>query len=333
MKKLLTLICLFTLFSIPIYAQTQGVHQEDRPHSSGDDGVAVLFKRCDVAAVSSGTDGDYTIPCIDANGRILISGTVTVDVSTLATQATLAAINAKLPDALGAGGGIKVDGSGTALPVSGTVTVNAGTNLNTSALALEAGGNLATTATNTGTIAGAVSSSKMATKSASGDFADGAVTTLGAKADAKSSDTDTTAITVMQVLKQLSYESQLANTRVAYDPCNSASKTVKAISQIDDTELVALSGTTVVYICHIELVAAAADIVNVVSGTGDVCGTATAALAGSTTQANGMSFADNGGYVAGDGSATIYKGAAGHAICLTQNGTSRLAGSISYVQQ
>ena len=42
----------------------------------------------------------------------------------------------------------------TTQPISGTVTVNAGTNLNTSALALESGGNLAT-------IAGAVSSSKV----------------------------------------------------------------------------------------------------------------------------------------------------------------------------
>lgn len=50
-----------------------------------------------------------------------------------------------------AGGAVKVDGSGATQPVSGTVTANAGTNLNTSALALETGGNLATTATNTGT--------------------------------------------------------------------------------------------------------------------------------------------------------------------------------------
>lgn len=39
---------------------------------------------------------------------------------------------------------LKVDGSGVTQPVSGTVTANAGTNLNTSALALESGGNLAT---------------------------------------------------------------------------------------------------------------------------------------------------------------------------------------------
>ena len=59
---------------------------------------------------------------------------------------------------------LKVDSSGNAqvaITNTPTVTANAGTNLNTSALALETGGNLATTATNTGTIAGAVSSSKM----------------------------------------------------------------------------------------------------------------------------------------------------------------------------
>lgn len=38
---------------------------------------------------------------------------------------------------------LKVDGSAVTQPVSGTVTANAGTNLNTSALALETGGNLA----------------------------------------------------------------------------------------------------------------------------------------------------------------------------------------------
>ena len=43
---------------------------------------------------------------------------------------------------------------GVAIPISGTITANAGTNLNTSALALESGGNLAT-------IAGAITSSVM----------------------------------------------------------------------------------------------------------------------------------------------------------------------------
>jgi hypothetical protein len=53
-----------------------------------------------------------------------------------------------------AGLALKVDGSAATQPVSGTVTANAGTNLNTSLLALESGGNLAT-------LAGAISASKM----------------------------------------------------------------------------------------------------------------------------------------------------------------------------
>src|SRR5450755_1763842 len=48
----------------------------------------------------------------------------------------------------------KVDGSAVTQPVSGTVTANAGTNLNTSLIALETGGNLAT-------LAGAVTSAKV----------------------------------------------------------------------------------------------------------------------------------------------------------------------------
>lgn len=52
----------------------------------------------------------------------------------------------------GSASGVAIPVSG-AVTVSGTVTANAGTNLNTSALALESGGNLASTATNTGTAA------------------------------------------------------------------------------------------------------------------------------------------------------------------------------------
>lgn len=62
-----------------------------------------------------------------------------------------------LPAALGAGGGVKVDGSGTALPV----TASAGTNLNTSALALEA------TQTAQATLIGAVTETAPVTDTAS----------------------------------------------------------------------------------------------------------------------------------------------------------------------
>src|SRR3954469_17046246 len=77
---------------------------------------------------------------------------------------TLGMVLAVLPAALGASGGLKIDGSGTALPISGsvavsgtatisgTVTANAGVNLNTSLLALEAGGNLAAMVATLGTV-------------------------------------------------------------------------------------------------------------------------------------------------------------------------------------
>jgi len=59
-----------------------------------------------------------------------------------------------------AGGALKVDASASTQPVSGTVTANAGTNLNTSALALEAG--------NLATIAGSITSARQAVNVISG---------------------------------------------------------------------------------------------------------------------------------------------------------------------
>jgi hypothetical protein len=69
----------------------------------------------------------------------LIQGAVTSSAPSYTTAQTS-------PLSLNTSGGLRVDGSGVTQPVSGTVTANAGTNLNTSALALESGGNLASIA-------------------------------------------------------------------------------------------------------------------------------------------------------------------------------------------
>lgn len=86
--------------------------------------------------IQYGVDGSATdvsdtnpLPIDDAGGSITVDGTVTADAGTGPWPVT------------DNGGSLTVDGSVT---VSGTVTANAGTNLNTSALALESGGNLAT---------------------------------------------------------------------------------------------------------------------------------------------------------------------------------------------
>ena len=93
---------------------------------------------------------------------------------------TGAATAAKQP-ALGTAGTASTDvitvqgiASGTPQPISGTVTANAGTNLNTSTLALETGGNLATVKTNTDNLASAQSSTTSGQK---GPIVQGAVTT------------------------------------------------------------------------------------------------------------------------------------------------------------
>src|SRR6185312_14649884 len=93
---------------------------------------------------------------------------------------------ALLPASLGANGGLKIEGvaSGTAVPVSiASVPSHAVTNAGTFAV--------------------------QATE------ADGANVTLGAKADAKSTATDTTAITIMSVLKQISASVQAAAASLA----------------------------------------------------------------------------------------------------------------------
>lgn len=53
-------------------------------------------------------------------------------------------------------------------------------------------------------VAGAIAAAVMSVKAAASAFADGSIVTLGAKADAKSTATDTTSITAMSVWKQIS---------------------------------------------------------------------------------------------------------------------------------
>jgi len=60
---------------------------------------------------------------VDIGDVDVISSALPAGAATSALQtAETAVLTARLPAALGAGGGVKVDGSGTALPVSGTVT-------------------------------------------------------------------------------------------------------------------------------------------------------------------------------------------------------------------
>lgn len=89
------------------------------------------------------TDGSGVTQPISASTLPLPTGA-----STAAKQPALGTAGTASADVLTIQGitsmtAIKTDGSATTQPISGTVTANAGTNLNTSLLALESGGNLA----------------------------------------------------------------------------------------------------------------------------------------------------------------------------------------------
>lgn len=124
----------------------------------------------------------------------------------------------------------------------------------------------------------------------------------------------------------------LASDQAVADPCTFRAKSSVAISQATSTVLVAASASNRIYVCSLALVAGAAEIVALTQGTGAVCATSADAIIGSTTVANGMSLAANGGLTLGSGNGTVARGPnVNEDVCLLQDGTDRLAGVMTYV--
>lgn len=128
----------------------------------------------------------------------------------------------------------------------------------------------------------------------------------------------------------------LANNQTAADPCMFAKKTNLAISQngTSSVQLVALSGSTTIYVCSLSLVAAGATTVALTTGTGTACATSNAAVIGTTTAsiANSLSFAANGGMTLGNGGNTIANGAASSELCMILGTSVFVSGNLTYVQ-
>lgn len=120
------------------------------------------------------------------------------------------------------------------------------------------------------------------------------------------------------------------------DPCAQIKNTTVAISQTANTTIIAGTSAKKTYICSIAIIAGAAETIDIITGTGSACVTTqTAALMGSTTTANGVSLAANGGLTLGNGSATVMGGLGNTAdnVCLMQAASSRISGTVTYVQQ
>lgn len=126
------------------------------------------------AAKESGGNLDTIAGTISA-GKVAVSLASTplpTGASTAAKQPALGTAGTASADVISIQGvasmmPVKVDGSGVTQPVSGTVTANAGTNMSTASLALETGGNLAAAKADLDTLAGTVSTGKVAISVAS----------------------------------------------------------------------------------------------------------------------------------------------------------------------
>ena len=276
---------------------------------------------------------------VDVNGNKCIAGTITATATTTATAASSlptisAGSGAPIYESLAgapyvqpvfasaSGGGTQVDAT-HGLPVNivaGSVTANAGTNLNTSLLALESGGNLASVATNTGTTN----------------------TDVGAPG-ATACSTDTGSCSLNALMQRLAQRLTTLNStlnapaQVPADACNGTAKTNLAINgnSTSSVQLIALSGSTSIYVCSLSLIAAGATTVAFTTGTGTACVTNNAAVIGSTTAniANSISLAANGGLTLGNGNGTVAKGVASSELCMILGSSVYVAGNLTYVQQ
>lgn len=118
------------------------------------------------------------------------------------------------------------------------------------------------------------------------------------------------------------------------DPCTQAAKTNLAISfqTTSIAQIIALSGTTKIYVCSLSLISSVATVFSITGGTGSNCGTP-AALIGTTSATHGLSLAANGGLTLGNGAGTVAVTAAGSELCIVQSGAGDISGNLTYVQQ
>ena len=113
--------------------------------------------------------------------------------------------------------------------------------------------------------------------------------------------------------------------------CNDESKissvNINLTGATGNTEIVALSGSTVIYVCGFSLIVGGADGTQWITGTGSACGT------GETDKATYNFAAAGDGVVAGNAGYMIFKTAAGGALCVERTNSVTLSGIVSYVQQ
>lgn len=122
--------------------------------------------------------------------------------------------------------------------------------------------------------------------------------------------------------------------QVTVDPCSLNNKTNLAVSftATASAQLIALSGSTKIYVCSVVLIGSVATNFSLTGGTGTNCGTP-AALIGTTSATNAIPLAANGGFSLGNGAGTVAVTGAGSELCIVQSGAGNIVGNLTYVQQ
>ncbi len=245
-------------------------------------------------------------------------------------------------------GRLWVNGSGVTQPVSGTITANAGTNLNTSALLTTSAhdaafGTAGTADTQVRTVQGIASMTPLlvnpGTATNFGIYAEDAAETAGGNLSMAGSVRRDTAASSAGTTGDNATLNTDANgllwSRNA-DPCSALAKTFIPIniSTATTTELTAaLAGaSTNYYVCSLNLVTAAANNVALADDDTDNCASVTSGLAGGTTAGSGWNLAANGGLTFGNGTGSIFKtNGANRVLCLVTSAATQLSGSITVV--
>lgn len=128
---------------------------------------------------------------------------------------------------------------------------------------------------------------------------------------------------------------KVGGSAVVNDPCASQARTAYVISLTASTQIIAGTTGKQTYICWIQFsLSALADNIALVEGTGSVCGTGTAGMAGGTTAATGWNLLANGSVTGGGRTAWGFKTATlADNVCLLVSSAAQISGVIEYVQQ
>lgn len=288
---------------------------EDAAHTTGDLGTVALYVRCDTAASTSGTTGDYTIPCLDSTGR---------------TWAHVQSAASDFADGWDVTQGAKADtawttGSGSVIALLKAIAgaaidtttespmkVADGSNVVEGAKADAACGTDNGTCTlgavakriaqNLTTINGEFSSSTLVTNAGSGKGATGSAVPANAHYMGANSSGNLTGIIQADASAKVS------------------------ISTNTITQIVALSSGKKIYVTNFNLHSAGTTTSKFVYGTGSNCGT------GTTDLTDLYDFTASDGIVSGGGLGPVLVVPASNALCVSNSAAVHVGGSLAYTQ-